>query len=180
MSNLIVRLLLSILLVPLALIFFVVLGVISNRGGRTESFWIAALATWSFVAVYWIVLWRQAVRWNSTRTGLTVIVAFISALISFAIATLLDGIERGFGDVIGSMTAPLLWLAGTVLVWRESAVERMERLRSRGSKVLVCPACGYNLTGLREVRCPECGMQMTLDELIAAQPSQAGAELNDG
>jgi predicted Zn-ribbon and HTH transcriptional regulator len=32
---------------------------------------------------------------------------------------------------------------------------------------MACPNCGYNLTGLREARCPECGSQFTLDELFA-------------
>jgi rubrerythrin len=35
-----------------------------------------------------------------------------------------------------------------------------------------CPSCGYNLTGLNEARCPECGAKFTLDELFAAQPRE--------
>lgn len=32
-----------------------------------------------------------------------------------------------------------------------------------------CPACGYSLVGLTELRCPECGTRFTIDELIRAQ-----------
>jgi hypothetical protein len=42
-------------------------------------------------------------------------------------------------------------------------------LAAFGSTV-VCPLCGYNLTGLRQAACPECGDTFTLDQLAAAQP----------
>ena len=29
-----------------------------------------------------------------------------------------------------------------------------------------CPACGYNLRGLKETRCPECGTQFTIEQLV--------------
>ncbi len=32
---------------------------------------------------------------------------------------------------------------------------------------LRCPACEYNMTGLYEARCPECGKLYTLDQLFA-------------
>jgi len=34
---------------------------------------------------------------------------------------------------------------------------------------VVCPQCGYSLIGLRELRCPECGLTFAIDELIRAQ-----------
>ena len=37
---------------------------------------------------------------------------------------------------------------------------------------ILCPVCGYNLTGLREARCPECGGTFTLDQLAASQPQR--------
>ena len=59
----------------------------------------------------------------------------------------------------------------------ETARERAERLNASGRDGVVCPTCGYNLTGLTEPRCPECGSQFTLDQLLASQPSRATAEL---
>jgi hypothetical protein len=33
------------------------------------------------------------------------------------------------------------------------------------------------MTGLKSTRCPECGSEFTLDELLAAQPGRAAVEL---
>ena len=70
-----------------------------------------------------------------------------------------------------------LWLIVTTVAWRETRRERSERLRAAGAGTVVCPTCGYNLTGLTEARCPECGSKFTLNELMAGQPSRAGVEL---
>jgi len=34
------------------------------------------------------------------------------------------------------------------------------------SEFVRCGSCGYSLVGLREVRCPECGWQSTVDEAV--------------
>jgi hypothetical protein len=182
LSNLIVRLLLSILLIPSAMIVFIVAGVATGRHARGNSvypFVLAGVITWGFVAAYWTGVWRSAIRWDSRRSNETLFITAAAALIALAIGAMLNQLERELGDVIGAISAPLLWLIGTLLVWRERPDERMERLRSAGLQILVCPACGYNLTGLKEARCPECGLQMTLDQLVAAQPTQVGKELDD-
>jgi hypothetical protein len=181
MSKLIVRLLLSIFLIPLALIVFIVLAVSAEnhfRGIRSLGVLVAGCVTWAVVALYWIMLWRDSVRWDRKRQQETIMVAVAAGVISVFLAILLDQVDRGLGDFIGCVTAPLLWLVGCVLVWKERPTERIQRLQSGGTKVLVCPSCGYNLTGLREVRCPECGLQMTLDELVAAQPRHTDRELD--
>jgi hypothetical protein len=38
-----------------------------------------------------------------------------------------------------------------------------------GTMALRCPACQYSMVGLKESRCPECGQEYTLDELLARQ-----------
>jgi predicted RNA-binding Zn-ribbon protein involved in translation (DUF1610 family) len=181
-SKLIVRLLLSIFLIPLALIVFLVVAVFSEHNRQGSSIFYMVFAggvTWAFVALYWIMLWRDMVRWDRTRVAGTILVAVAAGVLSLFIAVILNHIEREFGDFVACVAAPLLWLVGSVILWRERPRERIDRLRSAGTKVLVCPACGYNLTGLKEVRCPECGMQMTIDQLVAAQPRESSVELSE-
>jgi hypothetical protein len=59
----------------------------------------------------------------------------------------------------------------TVLIWRETAAERLARLTAHGMPVIACPLCGYNLAGLTEARCPECGAAFTLEQVLLARPS---------
>ena len=54
----------------------------------------------------------------------------------------------------------------TVIIWRETALERAKRLGEVSESAFACPNCGYNMTGLRQARCPECGTQYSLDELF--------------
>src|ERR1700733_7940178 len=39
-------------------------------------------------------------------------------------------------------------------------------------KDLLCPLCGYNLRGLIESRCPECGFKFTWRELLEAEKNK--------
>lgn len=72
------------------------------------------------------------------------------------------------------MLAILLWMIASIFLWRETAAERGKRV-SGAHNAITCPTCGYNLTGLNEARCPECGSKFTLDELLASQASSAAA-----
>jgi hypothetical protein len=181
MSHLIARLLLSMLVFPLAGLVYTVALVIyfetAGRYGRDEGWVVAGAVTWAFVAVYWVLLWHKSVRWESGRVGITVIAAIVAAVAGTIIGAICNTIERGFGSFVGSTSAILLWLVATCFLWRESPAERAERVGAGGRDGVVCPTCGYNLTGLKEPRCPECGSQFTLDQLFASQPSRAAAEL---
>lgn len=44
---------------------------------------------------------------------------------------------------------------------------------------LECPVCFYNLRGLRDERCPECGHQFTWNRLLALHCSRCGRSLAD-
>src|SRR5829696_3439901 len=63
-------------------------------------------------------------------------------------------------------------------IWRPSVPWNGRRARGKFVAVsIVCPKCGYSLTGLAEARCPECGSQYTLGELLASQPGREPDQL---
>lgn len=51
------------------------------------------------------------------------------------------------------------------LVWRNAYFRGWRAARGAPPR---CPACGYNLSGLSQSRCPECGREYTLEQLWTA------------
>ncbi|MCP4249805.1 MAG: hypothetical protein GY778_22410 [bacterium] len=119
-------------------------------------------------------------HWTSRRRRLTALAVLGAVVVGVAIgliiiATVAFGFESGI--VLGGATWAICWLALTVWIWRETPAERVRRLNALTGGALPCPTCGYNLTGLQQARCPECGTQYTLDELYAAMgPPQVELE----
>jgi len=177
MTSLLARILLSIMVLPLAALVYILLifGFMRQSGpwGRELGFLTTTLITAGFVVGYWLWLWRGSVRWTPQRLGLTLgsgLAATFVGLITGGLMMAVVGNGNGeFGIFIGGVTGIVVWLPMTVVLWRETAEERAERIRQAAGDVLFCPRCGYNLTGLREARCPECGAQFTIDQLFAAQ-----------
>lgn len=187
MSRLVARILLSIFMFPLAALLYtlcVVIGIDLNewlrwyRARNVVVFLTSDVITWAGVATYWILLWRQSVPWTPQRirrTQSAAVIAAVAATGSGFLAAVLPDVGAEFPSFVGGVIAIMLWLVATVLIWRETPGERSARVS--GTSAIVCPTCGYNLTGLTGTRCPECGSQFTLNELMAAQPSQAAAEI---
>jgi hypothetical protein len=178
MSNLVARILLSLFMVPLAVVVYLITVIyIANQmswGSRGEFFIpvMGGLACWAFMAAYWTLLWFRQVKWNYRRrigSALLVIAALAAGLV---IALLLSGIEESIGAIFASIVTPILWLIGTVFLWKETRAERAARITATTRDAVTCTVCGYNLTGLNEARCPECGSKFTLNELFANQPSR--------
>ena len=181
MSRLVGRILLAILMFPLASVLYVVTFVGVGRwvnyqtvgaGYDATRFTVAGLVTWVGVAVYWCGLWRKSVPWTAWRRAGTSLAAVSAAVVGAAAAVagnaFVNG-DYGFWAFVAGTLAVGLWLVATVFLWRETPAERTARA---GPTSVACPLCGYNLTGLAEARCPECGGRFTLDQLLAAQPSQ--------
>ncbi|MHC4126605.1 MAG: hypothetical protein ACYSWT_01045 [Planctomycetota bacterium] len=182
MSRLLAKIMLAMLMLPLATAVYVVVIVsvmelVYNYGGEIAPFVVTTIVVWAFIACYWTLLWRRTVRWTPRRIGLTLTAAVAGAGVGAVSGALVGLVEDSLGAFIGGVTTILFWLLGTVLIWRETTAERIERLRARSPDAMVCPACGYNLTGLRQTTCPECGASYTLDELAALQPGREAAEL---
>lgn len=188
MSRLVSRILLSIFMFPLAVVFYVAVFVFSEqmtrgapyrRDREMDWFLLADVLTWGAVSLYWCLLWRSAVVWNPRRVSGTMLSAAGALAIGVpaGIAAAAATSELGFGAFIGGILTMILWLIGTVFFWRESKAERAARVTNSGRSAITCPTCGYNLTGLTESRCPECGSKFTLDELLALQQPKLEAEI---
>lgn len=184
MSRLVSRILLSILIFPLAAVFYIFVFIFCARFFRspfgfysddeTYAFATSSLLAWILVAVYWCLLWKSSVKWNSDRrifTVLAALVALIVAALAGTAASFIVSMRPGITTFLGGLLAIVLWLIFTVFIWRETPTERAQRLAASPANSISCPTCGYNLTGLTESRCPECGSKFTLNELLASQPT---------
>jgi hypothetical protein len=186
-SRLIASILLSVLLVPVASIVYLVVFFVSVESrwfrGINEgfAFVIAGIVTSALTAWYWVLAWRRTVNWTPQRTTRTLGAAAMSVFAGFIAGAALSTLNNSFAFFIGSVVPPLLWLVATVLVWRETDAERSARLRAQGidgnGPGVPCPTCGYDMTGLKGTRCPECGSEFTVDEVVASLPRNAAVEL---
>jgi hypothetical protein len=184
MSRLLSKIMLAMLMLPLAAALYVVVITSSvelwlDYSHEIAMFVVATIAAWIFIAVYWTLLWRRTVRWTQWRIGLTLAAAVVGSAVGAAGGAVCGMVDDGLGAFLGGVTTILFWLLCTVLIWRETAGERVERLRARSPEAMVCPSCGYNLMGLRQTTCPECGASYTIDELTALQPDRGSAELQE-
>ncbi|HUT94525.1 MAG TPA: hypothetical protein VMY37_34030, partial [Thermoguttaceae bacterium] len=173
MTRLIARLILAMLLLPLSgaivVLFF---GLFASRGSQPAAYELVFmwLVVDAFIGVYWLLLWRDMVRWTPKRTRDTSLAAIGAVTAGTMVGAFFVAAMRApslGGILVGGGVAPIVWVLATVLIWRETPQERIDRIRSAGTEAVCCPVCGYNMTGLRESRCPECGSQFTLDELLA-------------
>ena len=183
MTATIARLILAMLLLPATgAVFLLSFVAIIRPAGPPRTAGILAVwaITYGFVATYWVLLWRDVVRWTAARLFKTAGMSLLSLCLALGFGTaavaLGTWVPIQIAILIGGGTVPILWVLGTVIVWRETSQERTRRLSALGAAVL-CPLCGYNLAGLHEARCPECGANFTLDQLAAAQPRH-DVELN--
>jgi hypothetical protein len=180
MSPLISRIMLTILLFPLAALFNFVVYMFIDHGNwsSTAEIWFASGLTCAFIVAYWLLLWRSSVQWNRRRVRMTYVAGAAATVAGLGIGLALDAFQHDSTATYAGWTAiPLLWVTATIFIWRETPEERGLRLTAGVRDAVICPACGYNLTGLRDCRCPECGATFTLDELFAAQPAREAAEV---
>jgi len=185
MSPGIVRLAVGFALIPLLPgVFFIVGQAMDHFAniGNDETL-ACAYASGAILAVgIWWLVWRRAVNWTprrKERTTLLVIMMALAPFTPFIAETNIDWID----SIV--MVIPLLalaaWFAGTAYVWRlapgeipaayggivPANVDATNNAASHEAQVTVtCGQCEYNLRGLREARCPECGWTTTLDVLV--------------
>ena len=189
MTRTVARLILAMLLLPCTgavfLLLFLALIPTETPGPPAVA---RLLALWSalylFVGAYWVILWHDMVPWNRRRVTLTAVATALSLAGGVAVAlgcvAVNHRVPLPIAVLIGGGTVPITWVLSTVLIWRETAAERLGRLTAHGMPAIACPLCGYNLAGLTEARCPECGASFTLEQIVLARPrtgTQTAAEL---
>lgn len=161
-----------IILLPAVFMFVYIASREFTPFGDDPCLIIAGIATAAMLALGWLLIWWTSVRWTVGRIILTLIAPVVTSLAALAVgvATILIipwGEELGI--VLGTIVWGALWLGITPIIWQETKTERIARLGSESTgRALRCPKCTYDMRGLRDARCPECGTQYTLDELVLA------------
>lgn len=152
----------------------------TNRQGQTVTYTQSAvrdhhvalaLAT---AAVFWFIgLIRIWTTYRRFRTALRTVFGVLAVwAVVIPAAVVVDQAVSRPSD---------FWIAACIFagfggsaLWITLNVYHNQKLRaspwsSDGQIILDCPDCGYSMIGLTEARCPECGRQYTLDELVRAQ-----------
>lgn len=172
MSQVLSRIILAIVFVASIPVLWVTCFLFIERGlfrADTKAMLATAGVCGLGVIVGWVLLWRRHVRWNAARTRRTLYVLVLAIVVGTALGFGIEAsVGRRTGPVLGPAFGALLWLAGTALAWRETDAERATRPAARIRGPLHCPKCGYNMTGLYDARCPECGTQYTLDQIMTS------------
>jgi hypothetical protein len=130
---------------------------------------LAVVASGVFIAATaW--LWSRKGRWRAivSPTIYTICIVVTTTILCLFVESTI----RGEKDFLFSGLI-MLGAAGILLVW----VMRLHRIsrgrpthnQSDGMPNVRCPNCNYRMVGLHESRCPECGTQYTLDELLGKQ-----------
>ena len=124
------------LLMPLtAVVVILTFLILAPKSGPSA---ITVLSMWSlvyiFIGLYWVLLWRDVVRWTPARIMLTLLSALASLVAGGLVAVFIEHLFASNGggggpDWVGILMlsgagVPVLWLFLTVLVWRETTAER--------------------------------------------------------
>ncbi len=171
MPGILARLILAMSLLIVCVVVYILMFVALDRTMNDyDALGVAAVIAGAIMMAGWCLVWHGTFRWTPKRLVQTVIaaaVALVGATTAGIIMASVTYADEG-GIILGAMLWTALWMGGTAIVWRESSAERSRRLQQMGISTIACPNCGYNLTGLKQSICPECGTQYTLDQLFLA------------
>ncbi len=121
---------------------------------------LAALLPPGIAYVGGVLLWAPTVRWTRRRRP-SMRLLHLAAAVTMA---------AGLGvTILSSVFWLFLVLFASSLILAGIALIVMNRICYDPPDVgdeMPCPACGYDLRGQRECRCPECGRRYTVGELV--------------
>lgn len=148
-----------------------------ERGAAAVSGMICAIATLQVWGWYARGLGRRTSRLARAGRYRALLHSIATVVVTIGLCVLADEVG-GRDEEILVLAVILLGAAALLLAWMPT-MARAHRmaLRNADDEINVnCPACGYSLIGLRELRCPECGREFVLDELIRAQDYDVAPE----
>ncbi len=184
MSAVLSRLVLAIAVIAATPVVYPVVYMIIERSWirrDEQALLVADLITALLFGSGWVAVWRRQVHWTQARVAFTLAAALIAIVPGYGVYLILVAQARHLEEpaiVLGGMLWAVVWVAATAVIWRETPAEQVGRYKRVGVEAIVCPACGYILSGLHEARCPECGAAYTLDQLLASSmQARAEAEL---
>ncbi len=188
MTRVVVRILTSLLCVPAIVVLCALLG-----ATLSELRWInentAVTAAFSLAPLMgigaWLIVWNRMIRWTPRRRLTTaVIVAAVAALDLIAVVgvSVVFRFRSGDWSFAASMLNLLIGTSGWIAclwVWSENPRERFKRMSQFEGVARTCPACRYDMSGLTNLRCPECGGVYTLGQIEDAhRRSESPADFN--
>ncbi len=127
------------------------------------------LVVGGLLVIGWLLVWRDVVPWTRARRFWTGASVIGTVALAFPVGYAIDAVvgDEELAVVLAGLSWFVIWVVTVSLVWAETPVERARRLVRTRPHAIRCLKCRYNLTGLREARCPECGSAFTLDEIVA-------------
>ncbi|MBN1342999.1 MAG: hypothetical protein JXQ73_09990 [Phycisphaerae bacterium] len=140
----------------------------------TDRWWLVSLIAWVFWGALFYIRGRSRGRHRAMRgmvawmIGGSLLELLVSVPAHVVVMRRPGCFVMGMSSLVGIAAGiyVMAWAFGpgiALLFWLES------RRRAAGH----CPACGYDLRGLSERRCPECGRQFTFAE-VRKTPDELG------
>lgn len=121
----------------------------------------------------WLALWRGRIVWTGRVVGGTVSLGLVTLASSVAAAESVMQTWRPL-QYSAPFLALAIWFAGTAWLWRKR--ESPVVFAASNTEHVSCPQCSYNLKGLKEVHCPECGWTSTVDQIVKLAFENAAAD----
>lgn len=163
------------LCVPIVIVACVIFVAITDEFRLVDSD-IAAMLVFSgaplLCAIAWLLVWYRVIRWTLKRRLSTITLLGVGVFVEGAVAIVLYGRLGGrrwnWEQVVALTNLPigLCVFMACIWVWMETNKERLARVRTAGPVGRLCPACRYDMSGLTNLTCPECGTAYTLGRLV--------------
>ncbi len=145
-----------------------------------EEYWISddelaafvtAVLFYVVLVAAWLLIWWSRLIWTPRRRLTTILTVPGAPLVGLVIGLVIVAFDEYADEEAvawGVFASYFLWLAVTAWVWPARPAEKMALLLKEGFGAIGCPKCQYDMRGSTEARCPECGHESTIGELLAS------------